>query len=280
MFVYKIGFEQEVLRVDGDVLIYTINSGCEKKIELQCNLSDRKMEIYSPTVDDYKRSKFDIVEKDIMDLDDNGERWEGSSFNDCPFGYGRLYNNENKLKYCGYMFEGRKICFGEEYYEDGKTLEYKGNFMNNMRHGRGILYDKEGLCVFEGSWHMGNSSSQLIIPFDCNDSYFFTDNVRVLIIENHCFTDLYSLHLDNNAVLEKLSIGRACFRKVTEFIIMKCLELRSVIIEEESFFNRNNDRRGQFIIDDCNKLELLEIKNGSFYHYDKFELKSDLIMIT
>ena len=61
--------------------------------------------------------------------------------NGFPFGYGNVYNEDNNLIYSGVVFKGKKVCFGEEFYPDTETVEYRGVFVNDLRHGKGCIYD-------------------------------------------------------------------------------------------------------------------------------------------
>lgn len=271
--VYRIGFDEEVMRDEGDVISYVIKSDDGKTIELKCTFIEKKMEIYLSTLEQQDENGFEIIMNDIIDLDKNGERWEGPSLNDFPYGFGKLFDGNNKLHYCGYMFYGKKICFGEEFYKDGQTVEYRGNFMDNMRHGRGILYDLKGSKVFEGNWHFGDNSSQFIINPKCNENRVFTDNVKELVIEDFCFKDLEILHFENNHILEKLMIRDDCFRNVSELRIAKCAELRRVIIGKESL------KHARCVLHDCSKLELLDIGYLSFSNSDVFELKGAFLIV-
>lgn len=158
--------------------------------------------------------EFAFIENDIIDLSNNGERWEGDSLDGLPHGFGVVYDSNNKLKYCGFMFEGLKIGFGEEYYENGEGIEYRGNFIKNKRHGEGVLYDMKNRVVFEGMWHFGDNTSQLTIPPNCNESALFTDCVKELVIENNCYNDLESLFIVDNCALERLDIRDRCFKMV------------------------------------------------------------------
>ena len=269
--IYSIGFGEETIKVEGKEILYGIRRDNGDILELRCNIDLKRMD-FCNRVD---QNEFVIITNVIIDLNDIGERWEGDSLLDLPFGYGRIYSANNTLKYYGCMFEGKKVCYGEEYYEDGTTLEYKGNFLNNKRHGKGILYNKGSIPLFEGNWQFGDFSSQLIIPAGCSNVRLFTDNVKELIIEDSCYKDVRSIHFESNCILERLVIGRKCFTTVSELVIAYCSKLKSVVIDNESFVNENNGKRGRFLLYNCDKLEMIEIKEMSFkYYYEKFELHS------
>lgn len=93
----------------------------------------------------------------LIDLSEEGERWEGSSLRGHPFGYGCLFDTNGHPAYLGVMFEEKKECYGEEYYEGNGIVEYRGTFMNGLRHGWGSLYNIRGELLYEGNWVFGNN---------------------------------------------------------------------------------------------------------------------------
>ena len=81
------------------------------------------------------------------------------------------------------MFQGKKVCYGEEYYPESNTIEYCGNFVNGLRHGWGCTYDKEGNLLYEGYWVFGrNDNFDLIIDNNCeDDSVIIYYQIKVII---------------------------------------------------------------------------------------------------
>ena len=94
----------------------------------------------------------ELCKHDIIDLSENGERWEGDSLKGQPFGYGCIYDENNQLIYSGFIFEGMKVCYGKNFYGDCGFEEYVGCFYKNMRHGYGKLSDKKKEVIYEGEW--------------------------------------------------------------------------------------------------------------------------------
>ena len=271
---YRIGFNESVLIDEGERMKYWTITPNGNKIGVECYVPQKKMKVIEYQSEGNDCLSYYIETGVTIDLDNNGRRWEGDSINGIPFGYGSLFDGNNVLKYRGYVLFGKKVCFGEEYYKDCETVEFKGNFVDNMRHGKGILHDLKGSIVFEGNWHLGDNSSQLVIPSKCNDSQLFTDVVKELVIGDGCYFELVSLYFENNHILEKVVIGTDCFEKVNEFVIRECSELKSVVMGERSFVSDEDDN-GFVLITNCQKLELIEIGGKSFSNYRKgFELKS------
>ena len=274
---YTIGFEEDELLENGDTMTYVVKLDGIINYSLICDIRNKKMDIHFPTNEEQNSNEISIAEDDILDLSTEGDRWEGPSFFGRPFGFGRFYNSDNALTYRGFMFEGRKICYGEEYYADCETIEYEGTFLRNMRHGYGMLYDKEGSCIFEGYWHFGSNSFKLFYLSKYDNSRLFTDNVRELFIESGCFGNVKRLEFAKNGVLERLRIGDGCFGNTDELMFSECFVLKSIVIGTNSFTLTKDTKSGNLLIHECPALELLEIGGESFCYYcNKFELKSVL----
>lgn len=268
--VYSLGFNEELLFVSGNRLIYSFLGKLEVKVQLLCDLE--KNELFLLETQDEGNPTIHL--NCIIDLDHNGKRWEGSELAGLPFGFGRIFNSENGLLYRGYMFNGKKICFGTEFYEDGKTVEYIGNFMNDLRHGWGILYDKMSNKLFEGIWHFGSCSPELIISPNCNNQKLFTSCVKELTIGDGCYNDQKTFVIQRNDILENLIIGQNSFCNVGECIIRNCSKLKRIQIGANSFLT-NSPFFGKTLLEirGCEQLEDIEIGDYSFKEYkDCFEL--------
>ena len=59
-------------------------------------------------------------------------------------------------------------------------IEFKGDFLNNMRHGYGKMIQRDG-TVYEGQWENGLASGygMLIQPDGFKNHGFFKDNVMI-----------------------------------------------------------------------------------------------------
>ena len=66
-------------------------------------------------------------------MSENGERWEGDSLNGKPYGYGCIYNSENQLVYKGFMYNGKKVCYGTEFFGDIGIVEYQGDYYEDKK---------------------------------------------------------------------------------------------------------------------------------------------------
>ena len=213
----------------------------------------------------------------ILDLNDEGRRWEGVLLNGKPFGFGCEFSEEGNLVYEGFVFDGHRVCVGKEFHDDGNNNRcvYEGGYCNNKRWGRGTSYDLNGAVDFDGEW-MNNRGigenekniNDLIVPtgieeFMIDDKKFNDDNIT-------------SLHFSPLlARLKRIEIGNVCYRHVREFVIDGLDSLESVKIGERCF--GIDDRR--YIYDicritNCPILRQLEIGNYSFRDFKSFELSN------
>lgn len=103
-----------------------------------------------------------IEHKVIIDLSDEGDRWEGDVYKGQTCGLGTLWDSNNNMVFEGIRVNGLFECFGTLYYSDLHAVEYKGGWCGGKRNGQGIQFDRNGKVVYEGPW--------------CNDSHEKTSN--------------------------------------------------------------------------------------------------------
>ena len=51
----------------------------------------------------------------VLDLNDDGERWEGDVLSNQPYGWGVLYDSENRMVYEGFRIGDVNVCYGRSY---------------------------------------------------------------------------------------------------------------------------------------------------------------------
>ena len=73
--------------------------------------------------------------------------------NGIPYCYDLMYDNSNIIIFRGFMFEGKKVCFGEKDYENSDVVEYGNSSVNGLRQGWDYLYNKEGRVIWKGIGH-------------------------------------------------------------------------------------------------------------------------------
>ena len=177
--------------------------------------------------------------------------------------------------YEGFVFEGKKVCFGKEWNDDGNNncLMYEGGYWNDERWGKGISYDLTGNVDFEGEWmnnHVMTESERndLIVPmsieeFVIGDEMFNNENITTL----HFSLLLFQL--------KRIEIGNDCFQHVREFVIDGLESLESVKIGWHCFRIDGNERDdGICRITNCPNLTQLEIGDNSFEDFKSFELSN------
>ena len=81
---------------------------------IECDIEEKWMKVRERKDESEEWNEMNLnglKNHDILDLNENGDRWEGNSLNGIPFGYGCVYNSENQLIYKGFVFEGMKVCY-------------------------------------------------------------------------------------------------------------------------------------------------------------------------
>ena len=211
---------------------------------IECDIDEKWMKVRERKDESEEWNEMNLnglKNHDILDLNENGDRWEGDSLNGIPFGYGCVYNSENQLIYKGFVFEGMKVCYGVEMYGDIGIVEYEGEFYKGMRYGNGKLYDKKNELIYEGEWANNN-------PFE-----------------------LYSLKIENelkeediHSGLEELEIGENCCNKLRCFKLIGFAHLKKLIFHKNSLNNLDS-----LVISNNNELTIIEIEDGEGRSFDE-----------
>ena len=222
----------------------------------------------------------ELVENEIVDLNDDGMRWEGEVLKGDLFGYGCLYDEENELEYEGWMIEGKKRCYGIEYWNDIGLKKYCGCYYDGLKNGYGLLYDRNGMIEYEGLFKDDvvidvNDDMRMKWIDDCE--LIVTSCIESLIIADHFNPpDISSLILNNSLIsLKRIEIGNDCFKNVTRFVIDGLNELETIVIGWRCFSLNNGPIEGsKCLIMNCDQLSEIHIEDWSFYWYESFECKN------
>ena len=181
--VYQIGLFGAIWLCDYEIGIFCYRIRVrDGVIMLECNNNDNSTRIIKRTrkEKDFKEIDETTIENGIIKiLSEDGSRWEGDWYNDKPFGFGCVYDGEGNRIYSGFMFNGKKVGYGEEYFADNHIVDYCGNFMNDLRHGWGTTYNRNGEKLYEGYWAFGKNS-------DFNDER--------IVIKDYCEEDDWRIH--------------------------------------------------------------------------------------
>lgn len=188
----------------------------------------------------------------IIDLSNNGERWEGMVYNNMPFGYGTIYTENNTKKYTGFNYAGYTMGFGTDYYLEGNSIPaYEGMFCFGKRHGMGTLFNRHGKPVGETGYLYGQVYMEQIIRVPENTQ----------------------LQLFHNTLMYMYIIEKNCYQQTTSFRLSRYPFLKSVQISDDCFCN-GMGKDQIFSIESCPKLESIEIGNRSFVHFEHCTLQN------
>ena len=220
------------------------------------------------------------LELSVIDLNDRGDRWEGSTLNGIPFGYGDLYNDNGSLIYSGFYFSRHFSCYGSTFFPDTGALEYVGMFYNGKRLGNGILYDRYSVAIYNGEW-TNNAPSPT--SFEIENSASSLDGLSSSLIElsigDCACNSIPYLFLTMFKKLKSLTIGNNSFVKVTE-CRFSLPSLITLSIGNNSFLGKNDNCKTISIpmdrcceVSSCPLLEVLTIGARSFLSYSKFILR-------
>ena len=204
----------------------------------------------------------------VLDLSDDGERWEGDVLNNQPYGWGVLYDSENRMVYEGFRIGDVNVCYGTQYYSDIGVIEYDGKWYKGRRWGRGIQFDRNGDVVFNGGW---TNDEQLRIRVVLNEENQFLHNrIEELIVGNKSCNgrEWIVLELSVMPSLRLFQVGDECFRNVKEVKLIGLSQLERVVIGEICFVRgaaNHSDRH--FYLKNCERLRELKIGCLSFSDY-------------
>ena len=221
-----------------------------------------------------------IEHKQVLDLSDDGERWEGDVLNNQPYGWGVLYDSENRRMYEGFRVGDVNVCYGRSYYPENQKVEYEGGICGGMRWGRGIQYDRNGSIVFEGEWMNNEQLSKRVVVNEENQ--FLHNHIEELIVSNNSCNgpEWSALDLSLMPHLRLFEVGDECFENVNEMKLIGLSMLERVVIGRESFTKQKNERllksdpNRHFYLKNCERLRELKMGRVSFNEYSVCEIEN------
>ena len=220
----------------------------------------------------------DIEHAQVLDLSDDGERWEGDVLDNQPFGWGVLYDSENRMAYEGFRIGEVNVCYGIQYYSDIQKVEYKGEWCEGKRWGRGIQYDRNGKTVLEGEWMNDEQASKRVVLNE--ENLFLHSSIEELIVQDHSCKGREWRVLDLSFIprLRVLEVGDDCFEFVKVVKLIGLSQLESVVIGRKCFtlfmtgYGFNTDRH--FYLKNCERLRELKIGRYSFPDFSVCEIEN------
>ena len=214
-----------------------------------------------------------VKTNEVLDLSDDGERWEGNVLNNQPYGWGVVYDSENRMMYEGFRVGEVNVCYGTRYYADIGVIEYEGEWCEGKRWGRGVQHDRKGAVQYDGEWVKDEHAEKRVVLSEENQ--LLHNRVEVLIVkDNSCNgTEWKVLDFSFMPRLRKLEIGDNCFEKVEKVKLNGLNELERVEIGNRSL--RQEDMHdSSFEMKDCEKVKELIIGKKSFNIFGKFSLEN------
>ena len=231
----------------------------------------------------------------VLDMKEKGERWEGDVLNDQPYGWGVLYDSENRMVYEGFRIGEVNVCYGRSYYLENGKIEYEGEWCEGNRMGAGVLYDRDEVVIHDGEWVnnrplltrveltdknpvLHNRIEELIVrDKSCNGKEWksldlsLLSKLRKLRIGDECFDKVERVKLNGLNELERVEIGYGSLRQMemldSSFEMKDCEKLKELIIGYESL----NYFKG-ITIKNVPSLERIEM-DGSCFYWSSLELK-------
>ena len=214
----------------------------------------------------------------VLDLNDDGERWEGDVLNGKPYGWGVFYDSENRRTYEGFRIGDVNVCYGRSYCPDVGVIEYEGMIFEGKRWGRGVQYDRNGGTLFEGEWMNNEHLSKRIVLNEGNQ--LLSNHTEEMVVSNSICNgqEWNALDLSLMSNLRLIEVGDECFKYVKEVKLMGLKQLERVMIGKNSFTKckdgAGNDPDRHFYLKNCEQLRELKIGHHSFSDYSVCEIEN------
>ena len=220
-----------------------------------------------------------IEHAQVLDMSNEGERWEGDVLSNQPYGWGVLYDSENRRVYEGFRIGDVNVCYGTQYYADLGEIEYEGMICEGKRWGRGVQYDRNGVIVLEGGWINDEYLSKRVVLNEENQ--LLHSHIEELIVEDNSCNgpEWTALDLGFISHLRLLEVGDDCFENVDEVKLIGLSKLERVVIGMNSFTKEKNDwpeynPSRHFYLKNCERLRELKIGRYSFSDYSVCEIEN------
>ena len=221
----------------------------------------------------------EIEHNQVLNLSDDGERWEGDVLNNQPYGWGVLYDSENRRAYEGFRIRGVNVCYGTQYYSDIQKVEYEGEWFDGMRWGRGIQYDRSSKTVFDGEWVNDDNQIEKRVVLN-EENHLLHSHIEELIVESNSRNGIEWRALDLGFIshLRLFKVGDECFENVDEVKLIGLSKLERVVIGKNCFTKRKNscgnDSTRHFYLRNCERLRELKMGRYSFSDYSVCEIEN------
>ena len=206
-----------------------------------------------------------------MDVCSSGERWEGSSVAGIAYGYGCFYDDDNRPLYKGFTWNGKKVLFGIEYFNNG-IPSYIGCFYNGNYHGYGTSYTRKEEILYQGFWFLNNndvSNKEFYISSHPDKTTLFHYHIETMVVDSDYSPTMETLCILSNNHLKSITIKNNSFTNTFFIIIKNCMELETIDIGSNCFSPLNNQKasnpKGSLLIQNCSNLQSITINHSKIY---------------
>ena len=259
--------EKEEFRTEGKNILVNMNKDCQIEVNM---MSRQVLRVNAGDVSEIEHNR-------LLDLNDEGERWEGDVLNGKPCGWGVLYDNENRMAYEGFRVGDVNVCYGTQYYSDIGVIEYKGELFFGQRWGRGVQYDRNGKVVYDGEW-VNDEQMKRRVEWK-EENQLLHNRIEELVVCSECMQRTWAhLVLSSFVCLKKLKVGDDCFSNVRGVELVGLKKLERVVIGENCFANMDYlyeiDPNSHFYLKNCERVRELKIGRYSFRDYSVCEIEN------
>ena len=257
---------KEEFRTEGKNILVNMKKNCQIKVDAT---SHQVLQVNGADVSRIEHNR-------LLDLNDEGERWEGDVLHNHPYGWGVLYDSENRIAYEGFRVGDVNVCYGRSYYSDIGVIEYEGEIFEGKRWGRGIEYDRNGKVVYDGEW-MNNEQMKRKVEWKRGNQLLHNQIEKLIVCSEYVQMEWTRLDLSSFVCLRKLKVCNGCFKYVEEVKLIGLKKLERVVIGKLCFTRRNEYREDpyrRFYLKDCERLKELKIGRGSFSDYSVCEIEN------
>ena len=220
-----------------------------------------------------------IEHSQVLDLSDDGERWEGDVLHNKPYGWGVLHDSEGEKKFEGFRIGSVNVCYGRSYYPDIQKVDYEGEWYEGRRWGRGVQYDRNGNTSFDGEWMNDDNTIQKRVEI-ASDIFSLNTHIEELIVSAGCCNgrEWSVLDLSFMSHLRLVEIGDECFESVDEVKLIGLNQLERVVIGEKYFTKQKKsdgyDPNRHFYLKSCERVKELKMGCYSFFDYTVCEIEN------
>ena len=213
-----------------------------------------------------------VQHNQVLDLSNDGERWEGDVLDNMECGWGVAYDKDNRIAYEGFRIGAINSCYGTQYYPDLGVIEYRGNYCKGKRWGIGVLYDRKENVLFDGEWVDGVHLERKATIERANLLYH--NRIEELTIQSESLDHVWkNLDFSFFPNLRRLKVCDNAFLDIEDVNIIGMTKLKSVWIGNHCFTGPEGKFSGcHFSVKDCPRLKTIKVGIDSMQAYSHLEL--------